>query len=236
MGLRIHGRPSGHRIDARGPCHGHMVLGRDELAVGAIDDIEEAVLGRVHQHLARLAVDGEVCLHDGGSAGVVPIFFRHFLVVPAVCAGLRVQRDDGTQEQVVAAAGTAIKLCVRSAIAGADVDQAQLRVVVDGIPGSAAAAPFPPFAGPGLRRHGHHAVGSGAVGALGRIARHEEEFPQELAGVGIPRTDKAAHTQVSAGIADDHSAVEYARCASDGIGPVLREGLLRSTRACRFLH
>ena len=49
-------------------------------------------------------------------------------------------------------------LCVRAAVAGADVDQSQLRVVVDRIPGRAAAAPFPPFTAPGFGGHGHHAV------------------------------------------------------------------------------
>jgi hypothetical protein len=47
-------------VVARGPVHVDEVLGRDELAVGAVDHEEEAVLGRVQDDLARLAVDGEV--------------------------------------------------------------------------------------------------------------------------------------------------------------------------------
>ena len=40
-----------------GPVHLDEVLRRDQLAVRAVDHEEEAVLRRVHHHLARLAVD-----------------------------------------------------------------------------------------------------------------------------------------------------------------------------------
>src|SRR3546814_7762864 len=59
-GIGCPDRPAGHRVDARCPSHGDIGLGRDHLPVGAVQHIEKAVLRRVHQHLADLAVDGQV--------------------------------------------------------------------------------------------------------------------------------------------------------------------------------
>ena len=144
------GRPV-FEIDLLRPVHRHERLRGNQLAVAAIDDIEEAVLRRLHQHLARLAVDAQIGEHDVLSRGEVPRLARRRLVVPHVLAGVRLERDDRAQEQVVAAAGAAVLLIPRRAVAGADVEQVELRVVRHRIPDRAAAAELPPFAVPGLR-------------------------------------------------------------------------------------
>ena len=188
------------------------LLGGEQLPVAAIDHVEEAVLRRVQQHLARRAVDREIGQHDVHARVVVPALARNGLVVPLVLPGVGVERDDRAQEQVVAAAGAADLPVPRRAVAGADQHLVELGVVGDAVPGVAAAAELPPLAGPGLRGHLHGLV----LEAVGGIAGHHPEAPRELARVRVVRGQIAARGRdLGAAVADDHLAVEHLRRAGD---------------------
>ncbi len=132
--------------------------------------------------------------------------------MPQIFPGLRIERDDRGEEQIVAALGAADLGIPRRAVAGTEIDAVEIGIVGDRIPGGAAPAMLPPFAGPGLRRHCLGIV----LEALRRIARHGVEAPQPLAARGIVGGDIAADgREIRAAMADDHFAAEYPRCAGD---------------------
>src|SRR5690606_20093332 len=108
--------------------------GAEQLARGPVQHIEVGVFGRVHDDFAFFAIHGQFGQHQRIGAVVVPLLAGDFLVVPAVFAGGRIHGHDGTEEEVVAAFGAAEFHVVRGAVAGGEVDQAQLGVVDDGIP------------------------------------------------------------------------------------------------------
>src|SRR6185436_4976371 len=79
----------GREIDVRGPVHFDQRMRRDQLAVGAIHDVQEAVLVRLDHHLAWLSVDLDVGEHLLVVAvDVVDVVWR-VLVVARDFAGLR---------------------------------------------------------------------------------------------------------------------------------------------------
>ena len=135
---------AGREIDVARPVHAHELLGREQFAGGAIEHVEEAVLRRLHQHLARRAIPVEVGEHDLLHRGVVPVVARRGLVVPDEPPGVGSQREDRRQVQIVAAAGAAELAAPRRAVARSDVEQVELRVVGHRVPGGAAAADLPP--------------------------------------------------------------------------------------------
>src|SRR6185436_4531467 len=95
----------------------------------------------------------------------------------------------------------------RTAVAGADIDAVELRVIRHGVPDRAAAAVLPPLARPGLRRLFHR----GVFEALGRIAGHCPPAPHLFAGRRVIRGHITAHrAEVAAAEADDHLVVEHA--------------------------
>src|SRR6187401_68294 len=107
---------------------------------------------------------------------------------------------------------------MRRAVARAEVDDVELRVVDNAVPVVAAAAGLPPLAAPGLGSHGHDGIGGHAIG-LCRIARHNVELPHLLAGLGVIGGHVAAGAQVATAIADDHQPIlRYAGGAGDGDG------------------
>src|SRR5690606_24939933 len=79
----------------------------------------------------------------------------------------------------------------------------------------AAATGFPPFAGgvPGLGGTLHGLV----FERLARVARHGEPAPLLRAGLCVISGDVAAHAVFGAAVADDHVALEHARCTGDGV-------------------
>ena len=91
-------RPSVGVVAGR-PVHIDEVLGRNELAVGAIDDEEEAVLRRMQDHLARLPVDLDIGQDHRLGRGVVPVIAGRLLVVPDVFAGVGVQAPPAMQDR-----------------------------------------------------------------------------------------------------------------------------------------
>ena len=180
--------PAGRQIDPLRPRRLGERLGRDQLAVRAIDHVEEAVLRRVQDRLARPAADLQVGQHDVHVRVEVPGLSRRRLVVPDVFARVGIERDDRAEEQVVAAFRTADLPVPRRAVAGADVELIELRVVGEAMPRVAAAAVEPPLPRPGLRGHAHGLV----LEAVRRIPRHDVEAPGLLAGLGVVRRHVAA--------------------------------------------
>ena len=173
----------------------------------------------MQDHLARLAGDGQVGQDHRLGGGVVPVVTRRFLVVPLVVAGVRVQRDDGGQVQVVAALGAARAVRPGRPVAGAHVHQVQLRVEHHRIPHGAAATGLPPLAArvPRLGGAAHGFVFKRLAG----VARHAVPAPDLLAGFGVVGGDVAAHAVLGAAVADDHLALEHARRAGAGVGALL---------------
>ena len=205
-------RATRFQVDMRRPRHLAEFFRRQQFAVLAVDDVEEAVLRCVQQGFHGVLAKLEVREHDVHVRVVVPGFARYGLVVPLVFPRIGVERDDGTQEQVVAAVGRTDLLIPRRTVAGADQDLVELRVVGEAVPRVAAAAVLPPFAGPRLRRHFHRR----AFETVGGIARHDPETPRLLAGVRVVGRDvTACGVVLRAAVADEHLAVEDFRCAGD---------------------
>src|SRR5579885_466610 len=104
----------------------------------------------MHDDVPLLAVDDQISRTDLRCAIEIEILGRRLLVVPDVFARLRIQRDDRSREQVVAAPRRADFRRPRRAVACAEINITCDRIVSDGVPGCAAATKLPPLAGPGL--------------------------------------------------------------------------------------
>jgi hypothetical protein len=144
---------------------------------------------------------------------VVPGVAGHGLVMPDVFAGVGTHRDDRAEEQVVAA--TRAAQCARPGRAVADtyIQEIELGVVSEGIPGSATATLRPPLAGPGLGRHLHRVT----FEAFGRVAGDGVETPDEFAGCGVVGRDVSAHAVFGAAVTDDDLVLDDARRTGDRI-------------------
>ena len=168
-----------------------------ELVVGAIESVEETVLRRHrHQFLAapRLKESGRV-----GDVPIVPIP-GHDLVMILVGAGLGVEDDDRVGIKILALARADV--VVRRRIAYGHIQEPRRRVQGRGSPGSPAAD----------RRAGHvfprRVIERGStLGPADGIALglgHEEEFPHDLARLGVERVHAPLPAlEVAAGIADE---------------------------------
>ena len=213
----LHG-PSGLQVDVRRPVHRHIRIGGQQLAGGAIQHVEEPVLRRLHDHLARATADREVGQHHRLHRGVVPGVARHRLVMPDQLAVVGIDGQDRRQVQVVATTWAADLSVPRRSVAGADVEQVDLGVVDDRVPHRAAAAVLPPvIALPGWQGLVERLV----FLRLRRITRHGVEAPRQLAGLGIVGRHITAHAVLGAAIADDDLALGNARGAGDGVGLLL---------------
>ena len=215
------------RIDAGRPRHGGERLRRDELAGRAIDHVEEAVLRRLHQHLAHRAVDAQIGQHDRLRARVVPVVGGRLLEVPDVFTGGRANREDRAQIQVVSAAGTAQFARPGRAVAGADVEEIEGGVVGHAVPWRAATAVFPPGAVPGRGGLAHRVV----FERQARIAGDGPEPPHFLAGLGVVRRDESADAELRSARAGDHPSLDDARRARDAVVIRLARHLPRPERA-----
>src|SRR5581483_5561204 len=151
--------------------------------------------------------------------GVVPVIAGRLLIVPDIFAGVGVQRDDRGEIEVVAAGRAADLAIPRRAVAGADIDHVEVRIVGDGVPRRAAAAIEPVLAGgiPGLGR----GLLRGILERFRGIAGHGEPAPELVAAVGVVGGDVAARAIFGAALADQHLAVVDARRAGDGVGMIV---------------
>ena len=205
-------RPPGFHVHVRCPVRLGEGFGRDQPAVRAVDHVEKPVLGRMHQGLNRAAVDLEVGQHDIHVGVVIPGLPGRGLVMPQVVARVRVERHHRAQEQVVAAARAADLPVPGRAVAGADVKLVELGVVGEAVPGVAAAAELPPFAGPGFGRHAHRL----AFEAVGRVAGHDVKTPGLLARFRVVGRDVApVGSGLGPAIANQHLALENLGGAGD---------------------
>src|SRR5581483_2290669 len=100
----------------------------------------------------RPAIDRELHERDIRDGIEVPAIARGFLVVPCVMSGIGIDRDDGGDEQIVAAILGAEILIPGIAVAGAEVELVEVRVVDDRIPDVAAASMAIPVPEPGRPR------------------------------------------------------------------------------------
>ena len=112
--------------------------------------------------------------------------------------------------------------CLRASIAHADIEQVELGVIRHRVPHGPTATEGPPFALPS--RLGALQVPRD-VGA--RAVRDGIEAPEFLPVVAVVRSDISPHAHLRAGVADDHPAVDHARCAGDRIRPGAVHGQLR---------
>src|SRR5690606_24308752 len=135
------------------------------------------------------------------------------LEVPDVFTGVRSQRHNRGQEQVVPFPIGANLIVPRAAIADADIEQVQLRIVGHRIPYRTTTAQGPPFAGPGLGSHLHGFI----LVTFRWIAWHPVEATQHVAGLSIVSRNIAAHAQLGAAIPDNHSTINYPWCTGDGV-------------------
>ncbi|MFO1265419.1 MAG: hypothetical protein U1F67_00610, partial [Rubrivivax sp.] len=201
VGGGVGDRPAGLRVDPLRPVDEGEVLRRQQLAGGAVEDVEEPVLRRLHQHLAHAPADLEVGEDHLHRRRVVPALARHLLVVPGERTVLDVHRDDRGEKEIVAAAWTAGLPVVGRGVASAEVDELQVGVVGHAVPGSAAAAELPVA----LRVPGRRGLLEVrlVLGPKRGIARHRVEPPLERAAREVVGRDVAAHAEVGATIADD---------------------------------
>ena len=196
--------------------------GRNQLAVRGVKHVEEPVLGCLHDNtpISTVLPQGEVSQHDLLRRGVVPAITRCCLIVPAVFPGIRIDREDRREKEVVAVA-------VRVAHVGVpwrtvtDTDQNLIihRVVNNRIPGSATAPVSHPSAviSPGLvRQLGEDGIGSGVIRLLLGI-RHGVEAPDQLTGFNIIGSDIAAHAQLRSTVANDHFVLEDTGRTGNGV-------------------
>src|SRR5437667_297910 len=179
-------------------------LGADRrLAVRAIQDVDPAGPAGLGDALARLAVDHGIEEHDRAGRVVVPDVVVDLLEVPDVLAGLRLQRDHRRAEQVVALAHRAV--VIRPAVAGREVEEAELRIERGRVPDRGAAA--------------HRMVGAGRPGLAATLPRPGQRVPAplDLAGLGVQRGDAPTHAELAARDAAVHEALVVEWRARDGV-------------------
>src|SRR2546425_4604328 len=183
--------------------HRSLLDADQRLAVRAIQDVDPARPPGFGDALARLAVDHGIEEHDRAGRVVVPDVVVDLLEVPDVLAGLRLQRDHRRAVQVVALAHRAV--VIRPAVAGCEVEEAELRIERGRVPDGGAAA--------------HRMVGAGRPGLAATLPRPGQRVPAplDLAGPGVQRGDAPTHAELAARDAAVHEAVVVERRAGDGV-------------------
>src|SRR5438876_9634800 len=183
--------------------HRPLLDADQRLAVRAIQDVDPAGPAGLGDALARLAVGHGIEEHDRAGRVVVPDVVVDLLEVPDVLAGLRLQRDHRRAEQVVALAHRAV--VIRPAVAGREVEEAELRIERGRVPDRGAAA--------------HRMVGAGRPGLAATLPRPGQRVPAplDLAGLGVQRGDAPTHAEFASRDAGVHEAVVVERCGREGI-------------------
>src|SRR5438132_11521872 len=183
--------------------HRPLLDADQRLAVRAIQDVDPAGPAGLGDALARLAVDHGIEEHDRAGRVVVPDVVVDLLEVPDVLAGLRLQRDHRRAVQVVALAHRAV--VIRPAVAGCEVEEAELRIERGRVPDRGAAA--------------HRMVGAGRPGLAATLPRPGQRVPAplDLAGLGVQRGDAPTHAELAARDAAVHEALVVEWRARDGV-------------------
>jgi hypothetical protein len=168
-----------------------------ELVVGKVETVEVSVLWR-HRHEPLTAC----CIDKSGRVGDVPVVpvSGHKLEMVLVSAGLRVEDDDGAREQIVSLADAVVE--VWRGIANRHIQEPRGAVQGRGSPGSTATDRSAQDILPGRRVERR-----GALRPANRVAfdlRHEIEFPNDFAGLGVERVHAPlAALEVAACVADE---------------------------------
>ena len=234
--LRVLDGPAGRLVDCVGPRDGctlrrisrgqHLEKGtrRDQLAVRAIDDIEEAVLRRLHRYLARPSINREVREHDGLRRGVVPGLARRGLVVPPVCPVFASSATIDARKRLSPPPGE--RICwfhgePFPAPTSSWSNSGSYTIASQAVPPPPPAhhSPFHVCAARAIT--GSEAAPSGPfAGSPGTGI----EAPLERPGVRVVRGDIAADAELGAAVANVNEAVGGAWCAGDGVGLGLIDG------------
>ena len=106
-------------VEAGRPVHFRKRLAFDELSVGAIQNVVEAVAVGLRDHLAHLAIDVDIVELGDGNSVIVPTFVGDRLEVPLQLAGIDIERNDGARVQIVS--GTSLWVKHMHRVAGPEV-------------------------------------------------------------------------------------------------------------------
>src|SRR5579872_3048626 len=92
-------------VEAGGPRHTlDEFLTGDELAGKAIQDVEKAILRRLHENLAGAPIDLQVGQDNGLHRREIPCLARDLLEVPDHLPGIGLYRDDRGEKEIIAPA------------------------------------------------------------------------------------------------------------------------------------
>ena len=198
-------------IDALHPVHADVTLGHQVLSVGPIEHREDAVAGRLRQHLARLPVEEPV--EQYRRFHVVPVVrvVRRWLVIPDEFPGVGIQRHNRCGPKIGARPSLSGEDGVR--IAGSPVEKIQLGVVRAGHPRHAAAVLHGLRIGPGLR--------AGLA-----LPRRGVPAPLHFAGLRIAGIQEAGHVHGIAAHARDNVILDHQRAGGAEILHLLVGDLL----------
>ncbi len=87
-------RPAGLKVDMARPVDRREGLGGDQRARLPVDDVEKAVLRRLHDDFSRRAVDLEIGEDHVLGRGEIPRLAGRRLVMPDIVARIGAKRDD----------------------------------------------------------------------------------------------------------------------------------------------
>ncbi len=215
--------PIGRRVlvhvDLGGPVHLRIkLLSNQELTGGAVERVAKAVAIEMHQGLAVGTADVLIRQDHLVDAVEVPLVVGRHLIDPARHASVGIARPDGHRPLVVA--GALLRVPGRG-IAGAVVDQVELRIVGHPAPGAAASC-FPLLAFPRLEAR----ILADRLAELRRLDRIDQELvvrplrigaPRLLAGLEIVGGDMARDAELAAGDADEHFVLHHHRRRRAGL-------------------
>jgi len=124
---------SGFGIDVRGSIHFDVGMRGNQLAVGSIQHVKEAVLVGLNHHFPWLTVHHQIRQHV--FVGAVHVVHIVWCVLEVTCDLSRLwpeRKHAGREQAVQRAAGLRI---VRFSVARAPINEVQLRIVRAGSPG-----------------------------------------------------------------------------------------------------
>jgi len=123
---------------AGGPVDVGEVLGRQQLAAVALENVEKSVLVRLNDDAMLGTPDLEIGQNHLLRGVKIPAIARGGLVVPGEPAAIGVQRDDRRGVETVQPGRTQLAKVVGRRVRGAEIHQFQFRVVGETVPGGAA--------------------------------------------------------------------------------------------------
>src|SRR5947207_11152130 len=137
LGRIKHGK-AGALVDPLRPRHIREWLGHEQLAGRAVERVRKAILVEVYKHAPHASADDQVGENHLGIRVVVPAVVRRELICPDERAVARPAREDAVRPLILAGA---LLRVVWARIAGAEVDEIELRVVRNPTPYRRAATP-----------------------------------------------------------------------------------------------